>query len=1650
MSGPAGDAYIEVGADTSRADREFRRWLKSLEKRGAAAGNDAGEAFGDEFSDAASGSLKKDFLSDLSDATRGMAEELGEDFAEEMAEAFAKDFARDVEESFSREVVRLSGKKLHVNTVLTMDQAELEDLLERTRQAFLKVSQIHLIWNEGDFKDFTGNLSEYLSSALGNLEINPHLNVDEFAETLRGELHVIEDMFKDLTPNIGPVLDEEAWQAVLDEIERERRIPLEVDSDRLTNALRAALEGIEPELDLLDANEADFLALEDHARRLAHLLNDIDADLHLDVHWQDAAQRALDDLQAFYARQAAEIPVEVDFKDEDLERLFRFVDKGIRVDMEPEVDGAAATRTESTLNWLARNRRVEINLDFDKSKLAALSTTFAAFAGARVLGEFNREIMDSISNMDKMIPQVALVSTALGNVASVGTAAAGSFVSLAREMAQISALGLLFPAFATAGLTAFGVIKTSMKDMGVVLEDLGQSFHDLQDAVSASFWGEAEDAFRAVHAALMPMANDFLPRLAEGYGRWADAIAEAVTSADGLADIRQFFENMVESTDIAADGMGDLADALLTLLGAGSEYLPRFAAGFNDLMASFAAWANEAVDSGKFFEWVDRAIENFGHLMRVIGNGVGIFSAFADAAQRAGGPTLANLADWLGRIRQTLESPVWQDALVTYFQASYAAMGQLSGPLGNLLSTIPELTWVFENVTGAAAQTFGALLDGAAEILRNPVFQGGLVALFEGVRDAMYTLLPYADNFAEKLGKLLELAGVMAREFSKVFAAAFAYLGPIVSKVVDGVIALVPVLSNLLVDAIGLVGPLISDLVTWISAWVQENPELASTIGLVVGGVLALVPLLVPVINGFFSIAGGVAEAVLKMGGLAPAIETVVGVFSRFAGPVGLVVGGLALLAGGFIDAVTNSETFRENMRQAFESVRDFAQPVLDFFSAEFFPRLGEMFGSAGEIFGTLGSALAEAFGLVSSIVGSLLELLAPLVTVLIDTISPAFGFFADSVVLAFETVSAAVQFGVDLVLGILTVFNELLQGNWSGAWEALLLTVQAAWENILAFLGTVGELAVGVVTGAFGVLVEWWNNFWNGTLGQGLIDWWNGIIAWVTGWGTAILEGVLSGWAAFTEWWDTTWSGLFTGASTAWTDFWGGLSTLASTGWETFKTWAAESLLGLGQTMYDGFTGAGERMLEAVDTFMSRFTFWEDMKENGRLAFEKIVTLVADFQEKFGQALDTFASVVRSRWEAALNDWNTLWGGFWNGLMELKARYLDPLAQNISNFWTFVSTTFDEKLNLVRTLVSNGMDAVSRLFDGAINGIKTAWETFTSYVSDKTDALMTGLNALVEVGLNRLSAFWDGIVSDIRTLMDGFVNWLRDDIGGRITDFFDFVNDKLDGLKRLWDQGWQDIKDAAGEAIHQFVEGVGRGITDALGRFQALPNDILGALGNLDNLLVGAAGDIMGGFLTGLKDGFKPVMDTVSGWAQWIKDHKGPKAYDLALLVDNGKWIASGLGVGLERGFEDVKDVVQAENEYLSRAWDGAGTGLGDQIASEIYAEADVVRRAADAMTEGMVSSVEEGLRSMTSALDGSGLNGSMSLKPAVPTSSGTYAGMYPLQGGSGTPTSTLERVEASELTVNVSVSLEELSQLKDLESFLNMIQVRSRQMGK
>ena len=92
---------------------------------------------------------------------------------------------------------------------------------------------------------------------------------------------------------------------------------------------------------------------------------------------------------------------------------------------------------------------------------------------------------------------------------------------------------------------------------------------------------------------------------------------------------------------------------------------------------------------------------------------------------------------------------------------------------------------------------------------------------------------------------------------------------------------------------------------------------------------------------------------------------------------------------------------------------------------------------------------------------------------------------------------------------------------------------------------------------------------------------------------------------------------------------------------------------------------------------------------------------------------------------------------------------------------------------------------------------------------------------------------------------------------------------------------------------------------------FANLPTMLVNALGYVGNLLTNAGKSIIQGFWDGLTSKFAEVKDWVSGIGSWIQEHKGPREYDLGLLVDNGKWVMQSLENGLRRGYEGVQKFI-------------------------------------------------------------------------------------------------------------------------------------------
>ena len=156
----------------------------------------------------------------------------------------------------------------------------------------------------------------------------------------------------------------------------------------------------------------------------------------------------------------------------------------------------------------------------------------------------------------------------------------------------------------------------------------------------------------------------------------------------------------------------------------------------------------------------------------------------------------------------------------------------------------------------------------------------------------------------------------------------------------------------------------------------------------------------------------------------------------------------------------------------------------------------------------------------------------------------------------------------------------------------------------------------------------------------------------------------------------------------------------------------------------------------------------------------------------------------------------------------------------------------------------------------------------------------------------NLVSSVWEGIRSIISSAFSAVLGVIRD-TGSRV----------VSTLAGAWSR--------ATSGIRGFVDG-------ALGFFRDLPGGIVRALGNVGDLLLGAGRDIIDGFVRGLKQAWEKGKEFVSGIGQWIKDNKGPKAYDLALLVPAGRWIMSGLQTGLEKEVPALGNTLQGITEKI------------------------------------------------------------------------------------------------------------------------------------
>lgn len=276
--------------------------------------------------------------------------------------------------------------------------------------------------------------------------------------------------------------------------------------------------------------------------------------------------------------------------------------------------------------------------------------------------------------------------------------------------------------------------------------------------------------------------------------------------------------------------------------------------------------------------------------------------------------------------------------------------------------------------------------------------------------------------------------------------------------------------------------------------------------------------------------------------------------------PLTDILGTAVEALGGFIDSLdveAAGEVFNSVMAGIGEAVSLAWDVISTIFTAlsEAFTTIAESFETDGAdmsgVWDTIGEAVSGAAEIISSAIGIIAEIIAWVVE---QTQTDGTLFNA-----VWENMQTAVETASEVISGVIELISDLLDGDWSGAWEAAQGIVESVWSGIEETLSTTWE-AIKTTAGEV----------------------WESIKGKVTG-------PVESAKTALS----TAWESVKSTASQLWED----LKTTAGTTWEAIKS-----------AVMTPINTVKETLSETWETVKSTITgVWDDITGKAETAWETI-----------------------------------------------------------------------------------------------------------------------------------------------------------------------------------------------------------------------------------------------------------------------------------------------------------------------------------------------------------------------------------------------------------------------------------------------------------
>lgn len=684
------------------------------------------------------------------------------------------------------------------------------------------------------------------------------------------------------------------------------------------------------------------------------------------------------------------------------------------------------------------------------------------------------------------------------------------------------------------------------------------------------------------------------------YEEGAKLNAQQTATKAAIDSIKTTYDNLVKATQTPIlQGVQKGAQVVTSLLKQLEPMFMSAANAFNSLMTSL----KQSIGTPPVQAFIEYLNTNAGPMMTTFGKAIGNVLQAVGSMMVAFGPLAQSVSQ--GFLEMTQSFAQWA--------AKLGESEKFQSFISYVQTNMPKISSIFGNAIVGVVNFFAAFGDSASGMMTS--LQGLMerwVAWTDalGQNQAFQTFLSYVASTAPSVMNLI---------------------GQLTTFLVNLGIGMAPLGAKIL--------ELVGSFLQWANSMMQAHPIIAQIIAVAIslfGALMAVTPAIIMIVTAFQSLwpvitmIGGLFTSLA--GAVIPAFGAVMG---ALAGPIGIAIAAITLLAGAVYLIITN-------------------------------------WSSITAFFSTLWSGIQNVFTTVVTAIGTFLSTAWAGIVSTATSVFTSLGTFFSTVWSGIQAIFTSVWNGIKAALTAIwnslktvatTAFNAI-KSSITAIWNGIKTVTSTVWNGIKSFLSSVWNGIKSTATTVWNALKSAITNVWNG-IKSVTSSVWNGIKSTLS----SIWNGIKS-----------TASSVFNALKSTISNVWNAIKSVTSSVWSGIKSFITSIWNGIKSTV-----------TSAVNAVKSKVTSaWNAIKSTTSSVWNGIKSFITSVWNGIKSTISSVSSAIKS---VITNTWNAIKNAVTTAMNNIKST-ITNIWNNIKSYLSSINL-FTIGKNIIQGLV-NGIKSMA------------------------------------------------------------------------------------------------------------------------------------------------------------------------------------------------------------------------------------------------------------------------------------------------------------------------------------------------------------------